>query len=225
MLDSSTQYHSTSKPSQHNRNFQKANPNKEHIMEIEDSFPYQTTDISLTTISNKETIPTKVDEVTEFQFGDECYSNKENVSRFANQNKLKMEDINIATNCNDMSTDIILFGDECEGNGMSNESVFNSSKGNRCSCMKYSDLLLRRRESNDSLLGSAVKNLYRDDMVVKEVTPFSCYDSPMIMNQSYHVPKNLDWDLNDIKIPSIPTRKISNKKQKERSCMKYNYYC
>ena len=84
MFESSQQYQSRGKYSQRNRNthssyFKKGVNNKENLMEIDDNFPYQTTDISLTTISNKDAFNNKEDEVTEFQFGEDEYeSNKEN---------------------------------------------------------------------------------------------------------------------------------------------------
>lgn len=217
MLDSSQQFHPSPQYSQRKRNAYF--PNKDNKMEIDDSIPYQATDITLTTISNKETIPTKIDEVTEFQFGDECDNNKENCSRFANQTKLKMDDINICTN-NDKSNDIILFGEECEHKDDNND-MLNLSKCNR---VKYSDLFVKYSEWKNSLLESAVKNINKDgNEYVKEVTPFNCYDVPCKGNCGYQVTKCLDWNLNDIKIPNVPTRKISNKKQKERGVGKQNY--
>ena len=265
MFESSQQYQSRGKYSQRNRNthssyFKKGVNNKENLMEIDDNFPYQTTDISLTTISNKDTFNNKEDEVTEFQFGeDECESNKENYSCFANQNKLKMEEININLNNNynnsnkretkvthnlgledcaniqnkldDISFNelhqnlfcpsIFTFNNNLNGynqpqlqnqiqntndnnNSYSNLALFNSSNCNKCSSFKYSDVFCNN-DSNNSLLDSAVKNLHQDyNDSVKQITPFTCYDYPKQSSQKYQQPFNLDWSLNDIKIPLKP---------------------
>ena len=260
MFESSQQYLSKGKYSQRKRNthssyFKKGITNKDNIMEIDDNFPYQTTDISLTTISNKDTFNNKEDEVTEFQFGeDECDFNKENYSSFANQSRLKMEEININLNINhnnsnkretEVTHNLVSSEEDCahienkfdninglcpskinfnsnmnkytqdhlsnkiqntdDNNSYSNLALLNSSNCNKCSSLKYSDLLFNDDSSNNSLLNSAVKNIHQEyNDSIKQITPFTCYDYPNQTSQTYQQPFNLDWSLNDIKIPNKP---------------------
>ena len=183
MFESSQQYQSKGKYSQRNRNthssyFKKGVINKENLMEIDDNFPYQTTDISLTTISNKDAFNNKEDEVTEFQFGeDECDFNKENYSSFANQNKLKMEEININLNNNhnnsnktetEVTHNLVLSGKDCAHieNKLDNinfnelhQNLFCPSKINfNNNLNKYTQAHLQNQNDNNSYSNLALFN-------------------------------------------------------------------
>ena len=106
MFESSKQYHSKGKYSHNKRNTHSSyykkgtafsKKHKGNLVELDDNYTYQTSNRTLTDVSNKEQ-KTKGKEVTEFQIIEECEANKENCSCFANKNSFKMEEINITDN-------------------------------------------------------------------------------------------------------------------------------
>lgn len=103
MFESSKQFRSKGKYSYNKRNsyssyYKKgtgfSKKQKGILVELDENYTYQTSNRTLTDISNKES-KTKHKDVTEFHIIDECEDNKENCSGNTNRNKIKMNDINI----------------------------------------------------------------------------------------------------------------------------------